>query len=93
MLKKKNKGKEYFPFQIPILLLLSLGLTFPAFSFLGGFEALFFGTLLGAAVISLSLALHFMIKSKLGRSLFPFQSILLALTSLGMVVFGLQVFG
>jgi uncharacterized membrane protein len=103
VLKKRNKGTEYIPLQIIILIFLGLVSTFlsfywanllgPSASTLFGMSKLILGTIIGIAVSFSAFEFHKFIRRKFERSFIPFQGIVLTLLSLTLVGLGFYVVG
>lgn len=106
------KIKNYFKFQLPIVVLLSFLLTvipllyisnesiyLPIFLFgqsgsllnkVYWINKLFFGSIIGAIVTSISYYIHIYIKKIKGKVLFPFQGVVITLIFLAISGLGLQ---
>lgn len=94
ILKRRNKGKDYLPFQSVILVLLSLISTIISFSlggittnsyFIFGIDKLIMGTLLGSGMTWLAFWFSKFLRKNMGRTLIPFQSIILTFAFLSLM--------
>lgn len=103
ILKKRNKGKEYIPFQSVVLVILVLISTIMSFSLTGlttssyfiffGIDKLIMGTLFGSGMTLFAFWFSKFLRKNMGRTILPFQSIVLTLTFLIVMNLGFYFMG
>lgn len=102
LLKKKNKGNDYIPFQLAIIILLSFILTFTFFQSTGivshttlfGIDRILAGMLIGSAITLFAFGFNDFIRKINGnKNYIPFQVIVLTITFLLIAVFGYYLVG
>lgn len=86
ILLKKNKNKSYIRFQLPVIIIVSLLLTFITFYFAGlvgnnilifGIDKILVGTFFGSLITIFAFGFNAFLKKIYGRSFFPLQAIAL----------------
>ncbi len=102
ILRKRNKGKDYIPFQSAILILLSFVLTFISFQVAGiysvkkllGVDSILMGMFVGSIVTLFAFSFNDFIKRRNGnKNYIPFQVIFITLAFLLLSVFGYYAMG
>lgn len=102
VLRKKNKGKDYVPFQLEIISLLSFVLTLISFQTAGivsietlfGIDRIFMGMLIGSLITLFTSGLNDLIRKNNGnKNYIPFQVISLTLAFLSLSVLGYYLVG
>lgn len=96
ILRKRNKNKNYIPFQLVGILLLSLVLTILTFHTIGltsvtlfGVDRILLGLLIGSFITLIAFRFHdFLKRSNGNKSYIPFQVILITLAFLLVATFG-----
>lgn len=102
VLRKKNKGKDFIPLQLAIMILLSFVTTFISFytggivslSKLFGVDRIFLGMLLGSVISLFAYGFNGFIRRTHGdKNYIPFQVIIITFSFLLLSVFGYYSFG
>ena len=95
-LMKKNKNKKYIQFQLPIVIILSLLLTFITFYFakllknpnpafqIFGIDKIVVGSVIGSLISVFAFWFNDFLRRIKGKSFFPFQGIVLSLALLSL---------
>lgn len=102
ILLKRNKGKDFIPFQLAIITILSLILSiitlhtanlFSSSTFFG-VDRLLAGTFIGSSITLIAFGSHELLRKNNGnKNYFPFQAIVLALAFLSIAVFSYYLAG
>ncbi len=106
LLKKRNKGKEYIPFQPSIIAIVTVLLTIVTFYFAGlvgekntqfklfGIDKILIGTLIGAGISLVAPRVNLWIRGLNGRKNYvPLQLIFLTMGMLSLTVFSFYLLG